>query len=893
MKARARWRSGGWGGGLGGRLGLILWAVVAGAWAQPVVLNELVALNETGLEDEDGDRPDWIELFNPGTAAINLAGYGLSDDRDWPFKWVFPRVIIPSRGYLLVFASGKDRTNAAARLHANFSIRAAGERVGLTRPDRVLVSEVPGRSLPRDVSLGRAPDGGTNLVLLAAPTPGQANPGSGGAGVAAAPEVAERSGHRGAPFLLRPPAGGDPSAVLRFTLDGSEPGPGSSRWGEPILVVDRSPGSNVLAEVSTVATTHEHTDGWKPPAGPVAKAMVVRVRAFREGDLPSPVVTRTFFVGTNHPGRFRLPVVALATDPRGLFDYDTGIYVLGRVFDAWRAAHPGETINGHTPANYQQRGPDWERPAHLEYFPADGTPALAREVRLEIRGQSSRSFRQKSLGVRFLGEALAGEIFPGLTARGTGQPLRRFGRLRLGNSGNDWPQTMFRDALCHRLVEHGPVDTLAYQPCVVFLNGEFWGLHNLREEQDGAYLEAHYGVPRGELVIAEGEGDLLEGRPGDEASFRQLRAYAATNDLTIPAHYAEVGARMDLDNFIRYQAAEIYFGNADWPRNNIRFWRRRTAGRVPGAAPGHDGRWRWLLYDTDLSYGYAGGPGYGDNTLAWAMDPRGRPPIEAPWSTLLLRSLLTHPGFRRDFINTLADLLNREFREDRAAAVISAMAEAIAPVIPEHIHRWRTMQDSPAGWTNQVRALRLFASQRPINVRQHVVTAFRLEGYAPLTVEVTPARGGNVRVNSLRLEQPLPGAVPGASPYPWKGIYFKGVPVELEARPAPGFRFVRWADGEDGAAGPRRELAVSGPRTVTAVFEPDPPRLVDWRVSAGGGWSVAVQGPPGSRWQLEGSPDLDRWQAEGSLVLDATGAVRVGGQLPPGETVRFLRLRAE
>ena len=143
------------------------------------------------------------------------------------------------------------------------------------------------------------------------------------------------------------------------------------------------------------------------------------------------------------------------------------------------------------------------------------------------------------------------------------QPLRSFAKVRLGNSGNDWSYTLLRDGYSHTLVKDLPIDGLAYRPAVVHLDGEFWGIHNIREQQDGTWTEAHYGVNRFEVAICEGPGALMEGRAGDEAKFVALREYIRTNDLTKDSVQRYVEARMDVDNFLLYHAIEIYLANAD------------------------------------------------------------------------------------------------------------------------------------------------------------------------------------------------------------------------------------------------------------------------------------------------------------------------------------------
>jgi hypothetical protein len=854
------------------------------AQAASLCINEVVALNDTGRVDEDADRPDWIELFNGNGASVNLVGYGLSDEEDTPFKWVFPSRVIAASNFVFVFASGKNRTNTA-NLHANFNIRAEGERLFLTRPDGVRIDDWPAVGIPRDYSYGRQPNGSSNFVFFATPTPGAANTTTGLTAFAAAPLFSRVGGFydMGFDLSLNSP---DPGADIRFTLDGSEPTTNSPAFTAAFTIRNRSSDPNVLSLIPGTSTANQHTDGWFPPNGIVNKATVARARAFRAGAWPSPIVTHTYFVFTNATQRYALPVVSLAINTNDLFNYTTGLYVLGKVFTDYTNAHPGEFLTGHTPANYTQRGDAWERRAHLEYFEPAGSTGFAQNVIVDIQGQSSRSFRQKSLGIKSRSDTppantVAYALWPGLADR-AGEAMIEFANLRLANSGNDWNETLFRDALCHRLSAPTGIDTLAYRPVVVFFDGEYWGVHNAREQLDPRYFERHYSVPADDVVICETIGTLVDGRPGDAQHFTQMRAFIETNDLTNPANYAWVQTQMDVRNFIAYQASEIYIANADWPHNNIRFWRKRTARFETNAPPGHDGRWRWAMFDTDLSYAHSWSGGYGDNTLAAALNPNGRPGIDAPWSTLIFRRLMTNPDFRREFINTYADHLNSAFKENHADAIISQMQSAIAGSMPEHILRWRTMNNSWTTWSNNVRSMRTFASQRNINCRQHMITQLGLGGFATVTLNVSHTNRGRLRINTLVIDGATAGVTNGLA-YPWRGTYFRGVPIELQALPAPGYIFTGWSNRADLGLQDTITVTLSNNVTWTALFE----RSLPHDLSAGPylftAWSAEAPAgayPPHMRFEQTSVSDPGLavpMESEWQLPYNRTSRSRLNG----------------
>lgn len=859
-----------------------------------VVINEVVSSNGGSWKDETGATPDWIELRNTGAAAVALEGYGLSDRVDAPFKWVFPKKTLAAGGYLVVAASGEDRRTGTV-FHTNFSLSRQGETVILTPPagsgGAVVADSAPAVLLRRDMSLGRSPaDGGWRFFPK--PTPGAANAGESYAEVLnEGPVFSMASGFYEATQSLTvfPPTvpEGQAAPEVRYTLDGSEPSKISPLWAGPLSLASRQGTADVLALIQGTSTVNQHTDGWKPPRGEGRKAWVVRARAFREGAMPSPVVSRTFFVGTDARRADGLAVISLMSAPDGLFNYQTGIYMLGKIFDDYVKAHPGEPLTGHTPANYTQRGAAWRRECAVEFFePGAVQAAWSAPAWLDIKGQSSRSFRQKTFGLDFTSteppeNAVGYELFPGRRKMGDGSPLTVFQHLRLRNFGNDWAYASMRDGYCQQLAGGLGLDTAAWRPVSVFLDGEYWGILEIREEEDPAYFAAHYGVDTDEVVILNGDGSIEEGRTSDTQDFVALRTYAETHDLSQPQHLAWVEARMDWRNFLRYQAAEIYFGNADWPHNNVRLWRARrnlTPAEQAAALPGQDGRWRWLMFDLDLAVAHPWAGAYSENTLSYAISETGRPGVNAPWSTSLLRALLKNPAVKAAFATDAADLLNSHFKISRATAMADAMKATLEPAMAEHQRRWQTLPDVTA-WATQVKTIRTWASQREVYVRQAFTSTLSLGGYASLTVDRLPAGGGGgeVKVNSLTLNASLPGVT--AAVYPWTGTYFRQIPLVLMPLPAPGMEFEKWITPSGDNASPSLSLLLTGTTKITAQFRPAAPRWETVRPGPGGGLLVVMSGQSASVYLLQFSTDLTAWQDGSTFTTDAAG--RWEGQLPP------------
>lgn len=595
---------------------------------------------------------------------------------------------------------------------------------------------------------------------------------------------------------------------IYYTLDGSEPTRESLRYTAPLMIQSREGAPNLYAEIADVSPR------WMPPVGEVEKATVVRARVIdQNGEEHSRVVTHTFFVDAVQD---TLPVISLVADPAYLFGKSHGIYVMGDIYDAFY--DPASRLNPwEVEANYKQAGQIWERPIHIEYFDVQGALGFSQEASVRIHGAATRERGQKSL--RLYANCEDGcegtfkyPLFPGLRTTGTHAPLEEFTTFLLRNSGNDWESTMLRDALMQSLVEHTAVDIQAYQPAIVFLNGEYWGLHNLRERLDEYYLQSHYGIAPEDVVILAEKDLIIAGEEGDEQEYLQLVEFIATHDMAEPDNYAYIQTKMDVENFIDYQIFEIYLDNTNWPHVNIKYWRKKTAAYEPDAPYGQDGRWRWMLYDTDFGFGLDYGPKAVENdSLTNAINPDWN-----EWAGELLRSLLKNPAFREQFLSRFADHLNTSFAPQRVLEQIDRMEAGIQPEMEEHIRRWRGPDATLEDWHARVEVMRYFGAHRPAILQNQLVAYFGLRGTSVLHVETNPQRG-YVEVNGIPLVAGTPGVVdPGA----WTGVYFTGVPVETTAIPYPGFRFAGWeAVGGDALQSQTLYGELTGDLFLRAIFE--------------------------------------------------------------------------
>ena len=802
-------------------------AISAQAGDIPLYLNEIMASNGSSIADEDGDNEDWIEIFYDGEEPLNLGGYYLSDDYDEPRMWEFPDITIQPGQFLLVWASNKDRRDPESELHTNFAIAAAGEEVILTAPDGERLDELEPTEIPTDISFGRYPDGTGDWYFYTNPTPGEPNGDDGYQEMLEPVTFSHEGGFYTSDFELEL-SHPDPDVTIIYTLDGSEPDPNNLdgttyqhalRYRPADTLVEKTYQSNVYSADSTLIisdrtnepnyfsrmqTTRSATaNPYYFPDESVFKGTLVRARAVRSGAISDGIQTHSYFVTSESRDRHTLPVISLGIQEDHLFCFENGIYVAGKEYTTTNPYND----SGHAHANYSE---SWERPASMELFEHQSSYSNhSQDIGVRIHGNISRAHPMKSLRLYARNEYSDNRIFYPMFPD---EPYNEYNRLILRNSGNDWRNTMFRDAMMQRIVGHMNFDTQAYRPFIIYINGEYWGIHNLRERYDKHYLARVHGVDPDNIDLLEHDALIKE---GDNQHYNRMRNYIERNRLVEEEHYAHIKTQMDVENFIDYQIAQIFVTNTDWPGNNIDFWRKRTDQFDPDAPPQHDGRWRWLVYDLDFGFNRSSTATVVHNTLEFALAEHGPHWPNPEWSTFLFRKLMQNKSFKMDFINRYLDQLNTAFLPARVVGIITEMAAHIEPEFDEHIRRWS------AGNLDEVgNVLIPFAEERPDYARQHLREYFDIAVEHELTVDVSDRATGHIRVNTIDITPETPGV--DDKPYPWTGTYFQDVPVTLKAEPVPGFKFAHWEGVADSIQFQQKlEMNLSGNTSITAVFERD------------------------------------------------------------------------
>jgi hypothetical protein len=626
--------------------------------------------------------------------------------------------------------------------HTNFKLDADGESIYITNPSGLLADSVHIVTLQTNYSYGRSAKNSTDWVVFGTSTPGAINSGMEVSGEMPDKPVFQIPGGIYPPstrVIITAPTKGD---TIYYTTDGSVPTKQSLM---------------VLREIGV----------------PISK--VIKARIIKAGMLPGEIVTNSYIIYGNK----KMPVVSISMNPTDLWDYNTGIYVDG---PNWT------TDNPHFGANYWE---DWEKACHFELIETTGQKVIDVDAGIKIFGNWSRANAQKSLAIycnkTYGSEEMKYKIF-------NDRPYDKYKNIILRNAGNDWNIAMFRDGLMSGLTYGLNFDQQAFRPATIFLNGDYWGIQNIREKiNEHMIAQHHQDVDENNISLLENDGTVIG---GSDTDYRTMMNFLESNSLATQANYNKMMEWIDVNSFIDYYSSELYGGNADWPGNNLRFWKSNDP----------TGRWRWIMYDTDAIMNLFGGS-VSDNSLAAATDPNGPGWPNPPWSTLILRRLLENTGFRNQFVNRFADLLNSNFLADRVNKAIDQKRDAISDEIAQHLLKWNG--GSKDSWLYNVQQMKSFASVRPAYVFSHIRQQFSFLSQQIITAQADSMQG-LIQLNSLKL-----------SNFPWKGSYFPNVPITLTALPKVGYKFSKWTGITTGSNLSTVTVVPQAKMVITAVFEKD------------------------------------------------------------------------
>ncbi len=609
-------------------------------------INEVCASNQHCWSDADGREPDWVELYNGAETSVDLSGYGFADGKKNLFKYVFPEgTEIPAGGYLLICCDDGLTSTDPSELHTPFKLSASGETLYLTHPvyGTLDVVEVP--VAETDITYGRYANGSANFSYLS-PTPGASNDSAERVIVVEAPAFSAESGFYASGFGLdiTSTAGN----TILYTTDGSDPRTSqtASTYGGSIQIYNTTSQSNKLSAGYDI-TLYDDAD----PKFNVDKGQVIRAVCVDADGNYSDVITKSYYIEKNAAYYKDMKVVSIVTDPANLFDGDMGIYVVGNAYYAWRNSaqyNPSyEEWDTRNPTNYNQSGIEWERPAAVQVF-ENGVLAFEENVGIRIAGNATRSNQQKSIRLYARSDYGASkmkyEFFEGLTDE-NGEPINSFDKVTIRNHGNDVNDAQMRDDIVQQLAKDMELSCQASEDCILFIDGEFWGYYTLKERLEDDYVESHYGIDKENVTtikVGEIEGDQAVGQ-----SYIDFYEWAMTADMSDPANYQRVCDTIDMQSFMDYITIETYVCNWDWCNesgtNNWQMWRVNEA--VTDSEYG-DGKWRYMLFDTEYSSGL-----YGDTKTSHAFDALNNLHKTKNWENIgaLFFKLLENDEFKTAF----------------------------------------------------------------------------------------------------------------------------------------------------------------------------------------------------------------------------------------------------
>lgn len=769
-------------------------------------INEIMASNSNTVDDQAGELNDWVEIYNAYNYSINLNGYYLSDDPEELDKHeITSSIIIPAGGRKIFWASGNTSTG---NNHLNFSLSANGEFIAISDPNENIIDSFNFTEQRTDVSYGRLTDGSPSMRFFANPTFDSENIAANSyLGILQPPTFSEEGGFKNSSFNLSLSSNIEGTNIY-YTTDGSIPShqntsgtsynyknnyPGpllsdsfiSNQYNSSISIFDKSNSANKIASKSSSFKSPDYI-----PTSPIRKGTIISAIASKAGYISSKPSTQTYFFFPSSD--FSFPILSVSTNENNLFDYYNGTYTAGIDYDNFSLGDVGVCTQG----NYFRSGSLYEREATFEYFD-NGEKLMGFPVQMRLHGGCSRSIPRKSLRL-YADDVFDYPIFDKF-------PERRHKRIIVRNSGNDAFGTLFRDALYQDIVGGLNFASQETTPSILFLNGEYWGIHNIRERFDKYFFQELYGLDTEKL-------DLLsptfnpEVEEGDLVSYNDLKNFLSNNGMSSTSNYNQLKSLIDVDNFIDYQIAGMYCANFDWITNNVRMWRTRTI--QPQASQG-DKRWRWILFDVD--HGLNGFYGADYNTFDLSTQ-------EMP-ETMTFRRLLENSEFRQKFINRFCDLLNTTFLSTHCNTKTEQWRLKYLPYMDEHIDRWEA-PSSKSAWENEIQEVKDFFTQRPNIQRSQIKNFFGSLNEKELTVDVNSDLQGFIKVNTISIHENTEGV--DSNPYPWTGVYFDNIPIELTAVPQIGYKFIRWEkNGSTYSSNVMITISLTSNVTYKAIFEED------------------------------------------------------------------------
>jgi len=694
-----------------------------------VVINEVCAANDSILPDEGGDCFDWIELYNPTDRTINLLGFGLSDKKTDLFKYTFRDIEIKPKGYLIVYAVGDEVIESfdSNKIYVNFKLTSKGESIYLTLPTGKIIDKVTYPELKGNESYSRFEVNNEVIYKITRGTPMEDNKEF----VAVKPPAfSANSGFYSNSFMLYIES--EPGTEIYYTLDSTEPNKNSTKYEGPILIKNSTFNENVY-RIKKDTTIYKE----KFPNELVDKATIIRAIAYDKDGNSSEIVTKSYFVGLDKYKNKN--VISLVTDPDNLFDDEKGIYVKGTAYKQWEI---GGNVGEAPVLNWNKRGFLWERPADFIYF-EKGNIVLEQKIGIRIRGAGTRDISIKSFNI-FARKFYNGQNRLLIPLFEEISPPKSF-ILRACD---------YKEGFLQSLVSDRNISTQLFKPCILFIDGEYWGEYHILEKYTTRYVEEHYGVNKDNISMIKA-GNLETGKESSLIDYRELLSFLNNYDMSINENYNKVCNYIDIQSLIDYYCTQIYLNNIDFSyKKNVQIWRAESKSNNPY----EDGKWRWMLYDLDFCIDKK------VNDIRYFYDfnifTEDFPYINGIYEDPFIINLMRNRDFCKQFVNTFMDLANFNFNKG---------------VVIEKLYK---VTDKPDD------SIIEFFENRFDYITKYMADFFKLKGnLTNVTINITNPNQGTIKLNTL------PGNITNSQ---WTGKYFTDYEITVTAIAKEGYKFAGW-----------------------------------------------------------------------------------------------------
>ncbi|MDP2236489.1 MAG: CotH kinase family protein [Bacteroidales bacterium] len=671
-----------------------------------VIINEYSVSNLVGFTDNYGKYEDWIELYNAGSENYSLAGFYLSDNPNRPTKWQFPEgVTISAGGYIKVWASGRNEV-AGGHFHTNFKLSQTKdnpEHIVFSEPSGEIIDQTQLEVTMKEHSRGRSLQN-SNWVIFTNPTPGFVNLASGVfTSYSARPQMNAAAGFYPLPITIEISTT-EPNSQIRYTLNGNEPTLSSNLYTGPITI---------------------------------SQTTIVIARTFSNDPSVHPGLLEfnTYFINSNHS----MPVISTSANQ------------LTQLLNGNQYLEPFGTF---------------------EYFNAEGVRTTHGYGEFNKHGQDSWVHAQRSIDYVSRDEcgynyAIREALIP-LTER------NEFQRIILRAAGDDnYPgidsSALLRDMFVQNVASKNgmPLDVRKGEKCVLYANGQYWGVYGMREKVDDHDFTSYYhNQDKYNLRFLKLWGTTWAEYGGQAAfdDWYEIRNYIKNNDMSNQANFEYVKTRYDYTSLVDYVIINSFVVCSDWINWNVGWWR----GLNPDG--GHQ-KWGYILWDEDATFNhyinYTGVPG--THPTVSPCYPEGLT-SDPGQHIVVLNRLRNNAEFNQYYISRYIDLYNTAFRPDNIISYLDEIVAKMTPEMPRHILRWG---GSMTRWLSNVQKIRNFINTRYNYLPQGLKNCYNLTGPYNFELNTVPAETGIIQLNSLLIDE-----------FPWQGSYFGGVAVKLKAIPA-------------------------------------------------------------------------------------------------------------